>query len=377
MRIAQVAPLYEAVPPKLYGGTERVVGHLCDALVRRGHDVVLFASGDSHTMAQLVPCRDVALRLDTNKVSWDLPAHLSMLAEVRQRIDEFDLLHFHIDCAHFPTFHDVTDRTLTTLHGRQDIKDLRKLYEFYPDFPLISISDSQRRPSPHLRWIKTIYHGYPKCQYRFSPVPKGDYLAFLGRISPEKGADRAVAISEQAGLPLRMAAKIDFADHGYFDNCIAPLLQRSSTTEFIGEIDESDKSEFLGNARALLFPIDWPEPFGLVMIEAMACGTPVIAFNRGSVAEVIDHGVTGFIVESVEEATEAIKHLSRLDRSRIRTTFEQRFSAETMAIGYEAAYQSVLAMQRWPKGDHAPRSITDLAKFRKAMTELASKAAAE
>jgi glycosyltransferase involved in cell wall biosynthesis len=210
---------------------------------------------------------------------------------------------------------------------------------------------------PHLRWIKTIYHGYPKSQYGFTLRPKGDYLAFLGRISPEKGADRAIAISEQAGLVLRMAAKIDDADHGYFDNCIAPLLKRSPMTEFIGEIGESDKSEFLGNAQALLFPISWPEPFGLAMIEAMACGTPVIAFNRGSVAEVIEHGVTGFIVESVEEATQAIRQLSRLDRSLIRSIFEQRFSADTMAIGYEGAYQRVLEMRGRTRRDHSPRNL--------------------
>ena len=377
MRIAQIAPLYEFVPPKCYGGTERVVAHLCDALVHRGHDVVLFASGDSRTLARLVPCRDVALRLDANKVSWDLPAHLSMLAEVRQRIDEFDILHFHIECAHFPIFHDVAGRTVTTLHGRQDLQDLRKLYEFYPDFPLISISDSQRSPAPHLRWIKTIHHGYPKWQYSFSPEPKDDYLAFLGRISPEKGADRAIDIAERSRLPLRMAAKVDVADRGYFDNAIAPLLQRSSMTEFIGEIDESDKSEFLGNARALLFPIDWPEPFGLVMIEAMACGTPVIAFNRGSVAEVVDDGITGFIVEFVEEATEAIKHLSLLDRARIRATFEQRFSAEKMSIGYETAFQTVLAMAQWPNLDHSRHSVIDFAEFRNQVSRVVPKPAAE
>ncbi len=344
MRIAQIAPLYESVPPKLYGGTERVVAHLCDELVLRGHDVSLFASGDSNTLAELVPCRDVALRLDPNKLSWDLPAHFSMLAEVRRRIDEFDILHFHLDCWHFAAFQGVADRTLSTMHGRQDIKDLRQLHEYYPHFPLVSISDSQRRPLPHLRWIRTIHHGYPKSQYRFSPEAQGGYLAFLGRIAPEKGADRAIAIAKRAGLPLRIAAKIDFADQGYFDNCIKPLLKRSVTTEYIGEIGEAEKAAFLGNARALLFPIDWPEPFGLVMIEAMACGTPVIAFNRGSVAEVIEHGVTGYIVETIEEAIEATDRVASLDRSRIRSTFERRFSAEAMAIGYEAAYADVLAM---------------------------------
>ena len=344
MRIAQIAPLYESVPPKLYGGTERVVAHLSDELVRRGHDVVLFASGDSTTLAELVPCRDVALRLDETKLSWDLPAHFSMLAEVRRRADDFDILHFHLECYHFPMFSDLADRTLTTVHGRQDVKDLRKFYQVYPNYPLVSISDGQRRPVPRLRWIRTIPHGYPKSQYAFSRVPKGGYLAFLGRIAPEKGVDRALAIAERTGIPLHIAAKIDFADRGYFNNCISPLLSSTPNATYIGEIAEAEKARFLGNALALVFPIDWPEPFGLVMIEAMACGTPVIAFNRGSVPEVIEDGVTGFIVESVEEAAEAVGRVATLDRARIRDTFERRFSAEIMAMGYEAAYRDVLGM---------------------------------
>jgi glycosyltransferase involved in cell wall biosynthesis len=343
MRIAQVAPLYEAVPPKLYGGTERVVAHLCDALVQRGHEVSLFASGESKTLATLVPSRETALRLDNNPLSWDLPAHLAMLAEVRERIDEFDLVHFHLDCFHFPMFSDVANRTLTTVHGRQDIGDLRRLHAYYANFPLVSISDSQRRPAPGLRWIRTIYHGYPLSQYKFSPVPREGYLAFLGRIAPEKGADRAIMIAELTGQPLHIAAKVDFADRAYFDGYVRPLLERSSTTLFVGEINEAQKSRFLGEATALLFPIDWPEPFGLVMIEAMACGTPVIAFNRGSVSEIIDDGVTGYIVETVEEAAAATELVSRLDRSRIRASFERRFSAEAMAESYEAAYRTVLA----------------------------------
>jgi glycosyltransferase involved in cell wall biosynthesis len=343
MRIAQIAPLYESVPPKLYGGTERVVAHLSNALVERGHDVTLFASGDSKTWAKLIPCRDVALRLDTER-SWDLPAHYAMLATVREMAEEFDILHFHLDCHHFPLFDDYADRTVTTLHGRQDIKDLHKLYLHYPYFPLVSISDSQRKPQPNLRWIRTIHHGYPKSQYAFSPEANGGYLAFLGRIAPEKGVDKAIAIAGHAGMPLRIAAKIDFADRGYFNNHIAPMLEASPHADFVGEIGETEKSAFLGGATALLFPIDWPEPFGLVMIEAMACGTPVIAFNRGSVSEVIEHGVTGFIVETVEEAAEAAKQAGDLDRARIRAAFERRFSAEAMAMGYEAAYHSVLEM---------------------------------
>ena len=345
MRIAQIAPLYESVPPKLYGGTERVVAHLSNALIERGHEVTLFASGDSKTWADLVPCRDVALRLD-QELSWDLPAHLAMLATVREMADAFDILHFHLDCHHFPLFDDMAHRTLTTLHGRQDIKDLSKLYLHYPYFPFVSVSDNQRLPLPNLRWIRTVNHGYPKSQYAFSPEPKGGYLAFLGRIAPEKGVDKAIMIAERVGLPFRIAAKIDFADRGYFKERIAPLLRSSDRADYIGEIGETEKESFLGGALAVLFPIDWPEPFGLVMIEAMACGTPVIAFNRGSVAEVIEHGVTGFIVKSVDEAAEAVKQAATLDRARIRAAFERRFTAETMAMGYEAAYQTLLEMSQ-------------------------------
>lgn len=342
MRIAQIAPLYESVPPRLYGGTERVVAHLSDELTRRGHDVMLFASGDSITLAELVPCRNVALRLDENKLSWDLPAHFSMLAEVRRRASEFDILHFHLDCWHFPVFSDLAHRTLTTVHGRQDLKDLPEFYQSYPRFPLVSISESQRRPVPHLRWIRTVHHGYPKTQYAFSPKPRAGYLAFLGRIAPEKGVDRAIAIAGLAGLRLRIAAKIDFADRAYFGEHIAPLLKTAPHAEYVGEIGELEKARFLGDALALVFPIDWPEPFGLVMIEAMACGTPVIALNRGSVPEVIEEGVTGFVVETVEEAAAAVERAIGLDRARIRETFERRFSAETMAVGYEKAYRAVL-----------------------------------
>jgi glycosyltransferase involved in cell wall biosynthesis len=342
MRIAQIAPLYESVPPKLYGGTERVVACLSDALVQRGHEVVLFASGDSKSHAEVVPCREIALRLD-EKLSWDIPAHLAMLAEVRKRASDFDILHFHLDCFHLPLFADMVDRTLTTVHGRQDIADLRSLHRHFPGFPLVSISSSQRQPLPHLRWVRTIHHGYPKSQYAFSPEAKGGYLAFLGRIAPEKGVDRAIAIARRSGLPLRIAAKIDVADRDYCDMHIAPLL-KAPGIDFIGEIAEAQKSEFLGNALGLLFPISWPEPFGLVMIEAMACGTPVIAFNCGSVPEVIRDGINGFVVETVEEACEAVGALKALDRAGIRTDFENRFSVEVMAQGYEAAYRSVLGL---------------------------------
>jgi len=341
MRIAQISPLYESVPPRLYGGTERVVAHLTDALVRRGHDVVLFASGDSKTEAQLISCRGVALRLD-KELSWDIPAHLSMLAEIRKRAKCFDILHFHLDCFHLPLFTDMVDQTLTTVHGRQDINDLRELHRHYPNYPLVSISRSQRRPLPHLRWVKTIHHGYPKPQYAFSPAGKSGYLAFLGRIAPEKGVDRAIEIARRAGLPLRIAAKVDSADKDYFDAHIAPLLDAPGV-EFIGEIGEAEKSKFLGGARALLFPISWPEPFGLVMIEAMACGTPVIAFNQGAVPEVIQHGVTGFIVNGIEEAGYAVEHIDVINRAAVRSAFERRFSVDVMAANYESAYASVLA----------------------------------
>ena len=347
MRIAQIAPLYESVPPKLYGGTERVVAHLTNALVENGHDVVLFASGDSTTSAQLVPGREVALRLD-RQLSWDIPAHLAMLAEIRKRAKNFDILHFHLDCFHLPLFTDIVGRTLTTVHGRQDINDLHDLHLHYPNYPLVSISQTQRQPLPHLRWIKTIHHGYPKSQYAFSPAAKGGYLAFLGRIAPEKGVDRAIEIARRAGLLLRIAAKVDAADKDYFDAHIAPLLNAPGV-EFIGEICESQKSEFLGGAQALLFPISWPEPFGLVMIEAMACGTPVIAFNRGAVSEIVRNGVTGFVVENVDQAVRAVARVAELDRRTIRAIFERYFSVEVMAANYETAYATVLASRRGPR----------------------------
>ena len=340
MRIAQIAPLYESVPPKLYGGTERVVAHLSDALVDRGHDVVLFASGDSKTRAELVPCRDIALRLD-KKLSWDVPAHLVMLAQIRKQARDFDILHFHLDCFHLPLFQDIADRTLTTVHGRQDINDLRRLHRHYPNFPLVSISASQRLPLSHLRWMKTIHHGYPKAQYAFSPAPKGDYLAFLGRIAPEKGVDRAIEIARRTGYPLRIAAKVDPADKDYFEARILPLLDAPGV-QFIGEIAEAEKSDFLGGARALLFPISWPEPFGLVMIEAMACGTPVIAFNQGAVPEIVRHGVTGFIVKTVDQAVKSVERVAEIDRVTVRAAFERYFSVEVMATSYEVAYTEVL-----------------------------------
>jgi len=344
MRIAQIAPLYEAVPPKLYGGTERIVSCLADALVDLGHDVTLFASGDSETRATLAPMRDQAIRLDPEPLKSDLAAHLSMLHEVHRRSDEFDVLHFHVDLLQFPLFGDIAARTLTTLHGRLDLKDLPEAYRRWPAFPLVSISDHQRRPLRFGNWAGTVHHGLPAERYVFSPRARGGYLAFLGRISPEKRPDRAIAIARAAGLPLKIAAKVDAADAAYFREEIKPLLDDPSI-EFIGEIGDAEKSRFLGDAVALLFPIDWPEPFGLVMIEAMACGTPVIAWNRGSVPEVVDDGLTGRIVGTNAEAGAAVAEVASYDRAAIRATFERRFSARTMALNYEALYRTVRPMR--------------------------------
>ena len=339
MRIAQIAPLCEAVPPRLYGGTERIVAYLTDALVAAGHDVTLFAAGDARTHATLVSSRDQAIRLDPEPLKSDLAAHLAMLHEVRRRKDEFDILHFHVDLMHFPLFEDCPDRTLTTLHGRLDLKDLPETYRRWPHFPLVSISDHQRRPLRFANWAGTVHHGLPETLYPFTGAPRGDYLAFLGRISPEKRPDRAIAIARAAGMPLRIAAKVDVADRAYYQDEIKPLLRDNPDVEFIGEIGDREKPEFLGNAAALLFPIDWPEPFGLVMIEAMACGTPVVAWSCGSVPEVIDEGVTGRVVHSHEDAVAAVADVMTYDRQRIRDTFERRFSARVMAAGYEALYR--------------------------------------
>jgi glycosyltransferase involved in cell wall biosynthesis len=340
MKIAQIAPLAESVPPKLYGGTERIVSYLTEELAAQGHDVTLFASGDSVTDAELVPCSDVALRLNP-AVKDHLPHQVAMLEEVRRRAHEFDVLHFHIDLLHFPLIRDYADRTVTTLHGRLDLPDLLPFYKMFRDIPLVSISNDQRRPMPPVNWAGTVYHGLATDGLPFTAKPKGNYLAFLGRISPEKRPDRAIQIAAKAGTPLKMAAKIDNADRAYWETVIEPMVRSHPNVEFIGEIDEHQKAEFLGNAGALLFPIDWPEPFGLVMIEAMACGTPVIAFNCGSVPEVIDPGLSGIIVDTVTEAVENVERALRMDRRRVRETFEQRFSAKRMACDYLDIYRSL------------------------------------
>jgi glycosyltransferase involved in cell wall biosynthesis len=344
MRIAQIAPLAERCPPLLYGGTERVVSYLTEALVGLGHDVTLFASGDSVTSANLVPCTARAVRLD-DQVKDPLPYFMMMMDEVSRRAAEFDVLHFHIDIMHAPLVRPYMNRTLTTLHGRLDLPDLAPFYEHFSDLPVVSISHSQREPLPHANWVGTVHHGLRRDLLPFSAKRDG-YLAFIGRISPEKRPDRAIEIAARCGLPLKIAAKVDKADAIYWRDVIEPMVRAHSNVEYIGEIDETQKGEFLGNARALLFPIDWEEPFGLVMIEAMACGTPVIAFRRGSVPEVIDNGLSGYIVDDVDAAVRAVGQLDALDRRRVRATFEQRFTVERMAHDYLELYRARAASHR-------------------------------
>jgi glycosyltransferase involved in cell wall biosynthesis len=339
MRIAQIAPLYEAVPPHLYGGTERVVAHLTDALVELGHEVTLFATADARTRARTVATRSRALRLDPEPLKSDLAAHLSMLHEVRLRASQFDVLHFHTELLHFTLFQELAERTVTTVHSRLDVRDLPDAYRRFPRYPLVSVSTSQRLPLPQARWAGTVHHGLNARGYRFVPRPAdGGYLAFLGRISPEKRPDRAIAIARAAGVPLRMAAKVDAIDQGYFEREIRPLLA-DPMVDFIGEIGDAQKSDFLGNAIALLFPIDWPEPFGLVMIEAMACGTPVIAWRCASVPEIVDDGISGCIVDNLAEAIAAVPRAAALDRTGVRRAFERRFTAQTMASRYVQIYR--------------------------------------
>jgi glycosyltransferase involved in cell wall biosynthesis len=339
MKIAQVAPLMESVPPRLYGGTERIVSYLTEELVRLGHDVTLFASGDSITSAELAPCCTRALRLDPT-VRDTVPHFMVMIDKVRERAEEFDVLHFHVDLFHFPLFSALAARTLTTLHGRQDLADLKPFYSRFGEMPLVSISNDQRKPLPHANFIATIHHGIPADLHRPS-FEQGSYLAFLGRISPEKRPDRAIRIARAAGIPLKIAAKVDKVDEDYFRNDIFPLIDGPGV-EFIGEINEREKTKFLGDAAALLFPVDWPEPFGLVMIEAMACGTPVLAFRCGSIPEVIDDGVTGKVVDSEEDANTALSEILSYDRRAVRQRFEERFTANRMAKAYVSTYRQLL-----------------------------------
>ena len=340
MKIAQVAPLTESVPPRLYGGTERVVAFLTDELVRMGHEVTLFASGDSTTSATLVATWPRAIRLD-GTCRDSLAPHILMLEEVSTRADEFDVIHFHISQFHFPIARRLPVAHVTTLHGRLDIPEIEPLYREFQDIPVVSISDAQREPIPDAGWAGTIQHGLPLDLLHFHEGP-GDYLAFVGRIAPEKRVDRAIAIATACGQRLRIAAKVDPADRDYFDREIRHLLD-NPLIEYIGEIDEVQKDAFLGNATALLFPIDWPEPFGLVMIEALACGVPVVAFRGGSVPEIIDDGVTGFIVDTLDDAITATRNVSRLDRRSCRTVFEQRFSVTRMAEDYVYLYERLIS----------------------------------
>jgi glycosyltransferase involved in cell wall biosynthesis len=340
MRVAQVAPLYESVPPKYYGGTERVVSYLTEELVRQGHEVTLFASGDSETKARLVAACPRSLRL-AKRCQDQMAHHYVMLENVFQRAAEFDIIHFHVDYLYFPLSRREVIPHVTTLHGRLDLPDLVPLYQEFCDTPVISVSNGQREPLPWANWQATVYHGLPADLYRYRREP-GSYLAFLGRISPEKRVDRAIEIATRVGMPLKIAAKVDRVDKDYFDSVIAPLL-RNSLVEFVGEIGDSEKDDFLGNAYALLFPIDWPEPFGLVMIEAMACGTPVIAYRGGAVPEIMEQGHTGFIVHGLEDAVEAVRDVPQLSRKRCREVFEQRFTATRMAHDYVQQFERLIA----------------------------------
>ena len=339
MKIAQVAPLIESVPPRLYGGTERIVSYLTEELVRLGHDVTLFASGDSITSAELTPCCTRGLRLDPT-VRDIIPHFMLMIDKVRERAEQFDILHFHLDLFHFPLFRSLAARTLTTLHGRQDLSDLKLFYNRFGEMPLISISNDQRKPLRHANFVGTIHHGIPADLHR-PTFAHGGYLAFLGRISPEKRPDRAIRIACAAGIPVKIAAKVDKVDEDYFRNDILPFIDGPGV-EFVGEINEREKTKFLGEATALLFPVDWPEPFGLVMIEAMACGTPVLAFRCGSIPEIVEDGITGKVVNSEVEAIAALPEILSYDRRVVRRRFEERFTATRMATDYVSIYRRLL-----------------------------------
>lgn len=340
MRVAQIAPLAESCPPKLYGGTERIVHFLTEELVRQGHDVTLFASGDSKTDGNLVSCTPRALRLVDGAQNL-VPHHLGMIEQIQRRLADFDIVHFHIDLLQYPVIQNWTTPTLTTLHGRLDIPDLFECYETFCDVPLVSISNNQRLPLPPVNWIDTVYHGLPPNLLPFSSQ-QGDYLVFLGRISPEKRPDRAIEIALRSGKKLKMAAKIDRVDQDYWETEIRPLVEGHDSIEYIGEVNEEEKAILLGNAAALVFPIDWPEPFGLVMIEALSCGTPVIAWKNGSVPEVMEDGISGRIVQSMDEAVAAVDQVFAMDRAAVRLNFEKRFTVARMAEDYVRVYQGLI-----------------------------------
>lgn len=339
LRVAQVAPLYESVPPRLYGGTERIVSFLTEALVDAGHDVTLFASGDSVTGARLVAPVEKALRLNKETVD-EIAPHFTMVQMVQEEMASFDIVHYHVDYLHYPASRHAATPHVTTLHGRLDIPELQALYKAYRDMPVVSISNAQRAPLSWINWQGTVYHGLP--EKLFKPTYRnGEYLVFLGRVSPEKGVDQAIAIATECGIPLKIAAKIDKGDREYYDQHIRELLDHP-LVEFVGEITEEQKNEFLGNAMALLFPINWSEPFGLVMIESLACGTPVVAYSRGSVPEILSNGACGFIVRNKEEAIAAVRKISSVSRQECRSYFETRFTSARMADDYLRVYQNII-----------------------------------
>jgi len=353
MKIAQVAPLYESVPPRLYGGTERIVHYLTEALTTLGHDVTLFASGDSQTSADLQPVIPEALRLAQTPRD-PLAAHILEFGEVVRMASQFDIIHFHTDYLHFPLVRQLSIPHVTTLHGRLDLPHLPELYEEFHDIPVISISNSQRKPLPQAHWLTTVYNGVPATTYDFIPTA-GNYLAFVGRVSPEKGLPAAIQIARELGIPLRIGAKVDPVDRQFYEEEIQPLLD-DPLIEFIGEVDEQQKNELFGGALATLFPIAWPEPFGLVMIESMACGTPIVAFPQGSVPEVMREGVTGRIVADIAGAVQAVQHIQEIDRHGCRKYFEENFSAERMAQRYVQAYARICSGA--PAGPPADLSLT-------------------
>jgi glycosyl transferase family 1/glycosyl transferase family 4 len=364
LRIAQIAPLYESVPPKLYGGTERIVAYLAEELVRRGHEVTLFAAGDSAVDVPVVAGSPQSLRL-TGLDHLGPMFHLPMLSDVYDNASRFDVIHSHVDCLSFPLARQARVPTVSTMHGRLDLKEMLPIYRAYRDLPMVSISDDQRRPLPEMNWLRTIYHGLPRNLLKFCREP-GKYLAFLGRICPEKRPDLAIQIARRSGVPLKIAAKVDRLDREYFEAVIKPLLSGPGV-EFVGEINESQKQQFLGEALALLFPIDWPEPFGLVMIEALACGTPVIARPCGSVSEILRHGVTGFIHSSVDELASAVSNIGNISRQKCRDEFDTRFTTDVMAANYERVYYRLSAMD-WRlhglAGRHKkPLADADLARY--------------
>lgn len=344
LRIAQIAPLYEPVPPRLYGGTERVVSYITEELVSRGHDVTLFASGDSETNARLAPGCERALRL-LGKPELGVALQLAMLTEVfTDPRERFDIVHSHLDYWSYPMARMTAMPTVSTMHGRLDLPDLHPVYNRFPEAALVSISDAQREPLPQMNWVATIHHGLPPDLLKFNPN-KGKYLAFIGRISPEKRPDLAIEVARRSGIPLKIAAKVDAVDREYFANVIEPLI-KAPLVEYIGEIGDAEKSEFLGNALALMFTIDWPEPFGLAMIEALACGTPVIARPCGSVPQVLRDGVTGFIAKEIDQLVAAVEKIDSISRQQCRLEFEERFTTQVMVDKYEAVYHALLDYDR-------------------------------